>query len=236
MSRHSHAGHLCVALDVDTLSEATALATALVGKAGVLKIGLELFCGHGPSAVLAVAAAAPGTALFLDLKLHDIPHTVQRAVAQVRRLGVAWLTIHAAGGNAMMRAAVEAAAEDVNIIAVTMLTALSNEDVAAVGFAQDAGNSALQLAALARDAGVGALVCSPLEISKLRPLGLTMVTPGIRASHAGDDQQRTATAAQAFAAGSDLLVVGRPITRAVDPVLAADSLLAELKAAGPPRR
>jgi orotidine-5'-phosphate decarboxylase len=235
MIAHSHANHLCVALDVER-ARAIELARLLSGRAGVLKIGLELFCGHGPAVVRDIAAAAPHAQLFLDLKLHDIPHTVQRAVVQVRGLGVTWLTVHGAGGPSMLRAAVDAAGDQVNIIAVTVLTALSDDDLHAVGFADAAGPSALRLAGVAKAAGVGAVVCSPLELSSLGRLGLTMVTPGIRAGNSDDDQQRTSSAAQAFAAGSDVLVVGRPITQAADPVVAAELLLTQLQAVGPQRR
>jgi orotidine-5'-phosphate decarboxylase len=225
---------LCVALDVPTVAEAYALASQLNGVAGVLKVGLELFCAQGPSVVAAVKAAAPASDIFLDLKLHDIPHTVARATTSVRGLGVRFLTIHASGGSSMMRAAVEAAGDDVTIVAVTMLTALSNDDVRAVGFADDAGATASRLAVLAQHSGVRALVCSPLELSAIRGVvgrDMHIITPGIRAHDApADDQQRTATPADAMRMGSNMLVVGRPITRATDVRASAVSFLAAMSA------
>jgi len=219
---------LIVALDVASLDEAVMLAARLEGHVGWFKVGLELFVAHGPAAVAAVAAHGP---VFLDLKLHDIPTTVARAVTSAARLDVGLLTIHTGGGSAMMRAAREAAGDAVRLLGVTVLTSTSDEELSELG-SDPASAQVPRLAALARDAGIDGLVCAPTDLASVRavvgPASL-LVTPGIRATpSANDDHARALSASQAIAAGADLLVVGRPITRAEDPVAAATAIVASL--------
>jgi len=219
---------LIVALDVPTLDDAVTLASRLEGHVGWFKVGLELFVAHGPAAVAAIAAHGP---VFLDLKLHDIPTTVARAVASAVRLDVGLLTIHASGGSAMMRAAREAAGDAVRLLGVTVLTSTSDAELTDLG-SDPASMQVPRLAALARDAGIDGLVCAPTDLASVRAAtgpGTLLVTPGIRATPtAVDDHARALSAAQAVSAGADLLVVGRPITRAEDPVAAAAELVASL--------
>lgn len=226
---------LILAADVP---DAQALSTALHGmpkQLRWLKIGLELFCAEGPS-ILAVAAAAERQ-IFLDLKLHDIPRTVERAVAAAARHHVRLLTIHAGGGRAMVQAAVQAARQfgqhAPKIIAVTVLTSLNDQDLQDAGVSRTASHQVTGLADLALAAGADGLVCSPREVAALRARfgsGPLLVVPGIRA--AGDDagdQKRTATAAEAASAGASYLVVGRPILEAADPHAAALRMLGEIR-------
>jgi orotidine-5'-phosphate decarboxylase len=219
---------LIVALDVATLDEAVALAARLEGHVGWFKVGLELFVAHGPAAVAAIAAHGP---VFLDLKLHDIPTTVARAISSAVRLDVGLLTIHAGGGTAMMRAAREAAGDAVRLLAVTVLTSTSDAELHELG-CDPASAQVPRLAALARAAGMDGLVCAPTDLGSVRSVSgpdLLLVTPGIRASaSATDDHARALSAPQAVAAGADLLVVGRPITRADDAIAAADAIVASL--------
>ncbi len=222
---------IVVALDLATLDEARELAAALAGEVGWLKVGLELFAAHGPDAVRAVADHAP---IFLDLKLHDIPTTVERAAARVADLGVGLLTVHASGGPVMVASAVRGLGAAGEILAVTVLTSMRDEDLAATG--QPA--AAAQVPALARlavDAGAPGLVCAPTDLAAVRDAvgpDVRLVTPGVRPVGASaDDQARVATPAGAVADGADLLVIGRPITRADDPVAAARAIAAELATA-----
>ena len=229
---------IAVALDVPTLDEAVELAAVLQGEVAVCKVGLELFGAHGPDAVRQVAEQAP---VFLDLKLHDIPTTVRRAAQVLGGLGVAMLTVHAAGAADMVAAAVEglAAGHDEAgldgpapiVLGVTVLTSMSDDDLASIG-APAAGEQVPALAALAVDAGAQGLVCAPRDLAVVRAAvgpDVTLVTPGVRPADSGDDDHaRAATPAEAIAAGADLLVVGRPITRAEDPVRAARAIAAEL--------
>ena len=229
---------IIVALDVPELSEAVELARRLQDEVGYFKVGLELFAAHGPEAVAAIGKFGD---VFLDVKLHDIPTTVERAARQLGRLGVALITVHALGGKDMIAAAVEGSAEGAKgrtgphprILAVTVLTSLSDDDLAAVGL-PPAEDAVIELGSTAVNAGAPGLVCAPRDVSRLRqevggdPL---LVTPGIRPADSGhDDHARAATPAEAISAGADLLVVGRPITRAPDPVAAARSILAEVSA------
>ena len=199
-------------------------------RVGVLKVGLEAFVRWGPPAVEEARRAA--RQLFLDLKLHDIPNTVAGAVAAARELGVDYLTVHAAGGAAMLAAAAEAAAGRVTVLAVTVLTHLDAAELARLDLPGDAATRAARWARLAREAGCGGAVCSPREVAALRarePRPFALVTPGIRpAGAAAGDQRRVATPREALAAGADLLVVGRPLTRAADPAAALAALAAEL--------
>ena len=223
------------AVDRPDLEGTLALARALAPHVGGIKLGLEFFTAQGPRGVEAVAAL--GLPVFLDLKLHDIPNTVAGAVRQVARLGVAMLTLHASGGRAMLEAAAEAAAAATTppwLLGVTVLTSLDAADLAAIGMAADPAGQALRLARLAVAAGLDGLVCSPHEIAELRRAlgaGPKIVVPGIRAEAGGDDQKRTMAPADALAAGADILVIGRPITRATAPADAAAALVRQLRPA-----
>jgi orotidine-5'-phosphate decarboxylase len=219
---------IAVALDVATLDEARALARRLEGQVGWFKVGLELFVAHGPSAVSAIAAHGP---VFLDLKLHDIPTTVARAVASAARLDVGLLTIHTSGGTAMMCAAREAAGDALRLLGVTVLTSTSDAELAALGLGP-AERQVPRLASLATDAGIDGLVCAPTDLASVRAAvgeRALLVTPGIRAVEAtSDDHARSLSAPEAIAAGADLLVVGRPITRAPDPVEAVERIVGSM--------
>ena len=223
---------LCFALDVADVDSAIALVDELQGHVGVFKIGLELFIVGGPDLVRTVRAR--GVDVFLDLKLHDIAATVGAAVARAVALDVRFLTIHASGGPAMLRAAAAAAAGSLTtLLAVTALTSLSDDDLAAAGYAENAITLVPRLARLAKDAGIGGIVCSPLEVEAVGRAapGLLKVTPGIRgANDASNDQVRTMSASDAIRAGADLLVVGRPIRTAVDRTAAADAFVKEIAA------
>jgi orotidine-5'-phosphate decarboxylase len=239
---------LAVALDAPDGPTALRWAVAVAPHVAVLKVGLELFYREGPglihtlrdAGVLTVSddplrAAGPGRSvapeLFLDLKLHDIPATVAGGVRSVARLNPRFLTVHAAGGPAMVRAAVDAAGSaepGLRIAAVTVLTSLGEADLAAVGLAGPASDAVRRLAVLAVSAGAQALVCSPQEVRTVRAevgSDVTLITPGIRPpGSARVDQVRVATPAEAVEAGADLLVVGRPVTAAADPAAAAAAL------------
>lgn len=223
---------LIVALDSPDLSESVLLAGKLSGRVSAFKVGLTLFNRHGPEAVRRIGEHGP---VFCDLKLHDIPHQVGLAAAELVRLGVWMFTIHASGGSAMVAAASSAANGSPApplVAAVTVLTSLSKDDLSAVGFQSDPQEQVGRLARLAVASGATALVCSANEVRMLREqLGaeIVLVTPGIRpaGSDAGD-QARIMTPAGAVAAGSSYIVVGRPITGAPDPIRAAEGVLAEL--------
>jgi orotidine-5'-phosphate decarboxylase len=226
---------LVFALDYPTLEAARDGARAVRGHVGAVKVGLELYVAHGPAALaLGDEAEAP---VFLDLKLHDIPETVARAVASACRAGrdVRWLTVHASGGAAMLRAAVERASAPLRIVAITVLTSLDAADLETLGVVSPPDAQVRRLARLAFDAGVRAFVCSPAEAAALRgELGAEaeIITPGVRPAGADrGDQKRVATAAEAVRAGADLVVVGRPIRDAADPARAADDLVRELAGA-----
>jgi orotidine-5'-phosphate decarboxylase len=224
---------IIVALDVPSLDEAVSLAERLQGEVGTFKVGLELFGGHGPEAVERIGEFGP---VFLDLKLHDIPTTVERAARRLARLGVAMLTIHATGGPTMVASAVEGFVDgggaDDAILAVTVLTSMSDEELASVNL-PPAESQVAALAGMAVDAGAPGLVCAPRDLSRVRSVvgdGVSLVTPGVRPAGGGDDDHaRAATPAQAMRDGATHLVVGRPITRADDPAAAARSILASLR-------
>jgi orotidine-5'-phosphate decarboxylase len=211
------------ALDYPSLDEARRGAVAVRDVVGMLKVGLELFVECGPAA--ATLGSDAGRPVFLDLKLHDIPETVERAVARVCALGVRLLTVHAAGGPTMLARAAERAKREgtgLEIVAVTVLTSLDASDLARVGLSGSVADAARRLARLAFDAGVRTFVCSPHEVRAMRAeLGpeAKLVTPGIRpaSNEQGDDQKRIATPASAIRDGADWLVVGRPIRDAADP-------------------
>jgi orotidine-5'-phosphate decarboxylase len=230
VSPHAARAPIAVALDAPDLETAARWAQAVTPYVSTVKVGLELFCRYGPD-VVAVVRGGSGVGLFLDLKLHDIPATVAGAARSVARLRPRYLTVHAAGGPAMVRAAVEAA-PDVSIAAVTVLTSLDETDLAGIGLAGSSLDAARRLAVLAVAAGARALVCSPREVAAIRAevgSDVTLITPGVRpAGSATQDQRRVATPEQALADGADLLVVGRPVTGAADPGAAAASLAAAL--------
>jgi orotidine-5'-phosphate decarboxylase len=212
------ANPLIFALDVSTLDEARAWVERLRGHVGMFKVGLQLFTAHGPEAVRAVTSA--GGRVFLDLKLHDIPATVEGAARSLRALDLAMLTVHAQGGKAMLEAAVAGAGDDVCVLGVTRLTSLP----ASIGEVAEA-------ARCAREAGCGGVVCAGSEASAVREAvgpELAIVCPGVRPS-GGDaaDQVRVTTPAEAVRSGADHLVIGRPIRDHADPVAAADALAAE---------
>lgn len=228
---------LIVALDVDNRQEAVEKVKQIGDSVGFYKIGLELFTAEGPDVVKQVKDL--GKRIFLDLKFHDIPRTVERAVKSGAKLGVDLMTIHSVGGKAMIRAAADAAAEfgsqGPKILAVTVLTSLDQQDLADVGIC--GRTPAQQVAALAQFAvenGANGLVCSPKEVGALsRALkqGTLFVTPGVRpAGSAVGDQKRVATPADAVRDGATHLVVGRPILAAEDPVAAARAIRAEMGA------
>ena len=219
---------LIVALDTTDLTRAQAWAAATAPHVGRFKLGLEFFLANGAAGIRAIA----GRPVFLDLKLHDIPNTVAGGVRAVLDLRPAMLTIHAAGGAAMIEAARQAAetagAERPMILAVTVLTSLDAAALAATGVAASPADQVLRLARLALSAGADALVCSPLEVAMLRDAlgaGVKLIVPGIRpAGAAAGDQARTMTPAEAVAAGASWIVVGRPITGAADPAAAAAAI------------
>lgn len=229
---------LIVALDVNSRAEAVERVKAIGDPVGFYKIGLELFTAEGPDVVKAVRDL--GKRIFLDLKLHDIPRTVERAVKSGARLGVDLMTIHSVGGRAMIRAAADAAAEfganGPKILAVTVLTSLDQTDLQDVGIV--GRTPAEQVQAMAKFAtanGAHGLVCSPKEVgvlSQALPAGTLFVTPGVRpAGAAVGDQKRVATPADAVRDGATHLVVGRPVLAAVDPAAAARAIRAEMTTA-----
>ena len=228
---------LIVALDVSSVDEAEAVVTRLGPAVNFYKIGLELFSATGPDVVARVKAQ--GKRVFLDLKLHDIPRTVERAVKSCAGLGVDLLTIHSSGGRAMIHAAAEAAAAcgaaAPRIVAVTCLTSLDQKDLTDLGIGRAMAEQVAALGSLALGSGANGIVCSPQEVAAMRKLlgpAALLVTPGVRPTGAAvGDQKRVATPAQAVRDGSTHLVVGRPILEAADPRAAATAISAEMGAA-----
>jgi orotidine-5'-phosphate decarboxylase len=225
------ASRLIVALDFPSRSEALALVDRLDGAVRWLKVGLELFLAEGRPLVEEIQRR--GYSVFLDLKLHDIPNTVASAVRVASQLGVGMLTVHAAGGQEMLAAAVEAAATTGPLVlAVTVLTSMDDAQLEGTGVGRGAGPQVTLLASLAKESGILGLVCSPNEVAGLRDeLGgeMLLVTPGIRPRGSdAADQKRTATPGAAITDGASYLVVGRPITRAADPLAAARQILSEM--------
>jgi orotidine-5'-phosphate decarboxylase len=242
---------LIVALDLPSTDAAMNLVDRLQGTCRWFKVGMELYYAAGNSVIDRLRER--NFEVFLDLKLHDIPNTVAEAVRSVAGVGASLLTIHAGGGEAMMRAAAQAASAPgaPELLAVTVLTSLDDAGLSAVGVtcATGAGvaSQVLRLARLARASGIAGLVCSAEEVAAIRELmgpGARLVVPGIRPAHAtgsgapeseseskSDDQRRIATPAEAIARGASMLVVGRPITRAANPAEAAVAILAEIKSA-----
>ena len=220
---------ICAALDVPDPAAAGRLAAKLAGHVGLFKVGLELFVGHGPAAVEELQKH--GLPIFLDLKLHDIPQTVESAARAAAALGVDYLTVHASGGAEMIRAARRALPRSTKLLGVTALTSLGPEDLEAVGLPRDA---VPRLAKLAIASGADGVVCSPQEVADLRAAlgpGPLLVVPGIRPSGAAaGDQRRTGTPAEAVRAGASILVIGRPLRDAPDPAAAADAISREIAA------
>ena len=233
-SQMPNAPELIVALDVQDMTEVRRVVTTLGDQVSFYKVGLELFIADGLSALAYLEGE--GKRVFLDLKLHDIPQTVARAVKSCTRHGADLLTVHAGGGREMLRAAAEACAElgktRPRIVAVTTLTSLNQNDIEEMGVRQPLHDHTLALGALAVSCGIDGLVCSVWEASDFRttlgPKPL-LVTPGIRlAGGAVADQKRVATPAAATRAGASFLVVGRPILNAPDPAAAAKKILEEM--------
>ena len=229
---------IIAALDVPTADQALNLARELASVVGAFKIGSELFTSAGPDIVRKIRAT--GAAVFLDLKFHDIPNTVAKAIASATRLDVQMLTIHTSGGVETMRAAEKSAQETAKqsglqcplVLGVTVLTSSNDATLAEVGCEANTEKQVLRLAQLAVKAGLRGLVCSPLEISALRkilPPQIQLVTPGIRTgAEKADDQKRTLTPKEALQAGANWLVIGRPIYAAENPRAVAEKILATL--------
>jgi orotidine-5'-phosphate decarboxylase len=229
---------IIVALDVPSAGQALKLAEQVAPAAGAFKIGKELFVAAGPDIVRRVRAT--GACVFLDLKFHDIPNTVARAVAAAARLDVQMLTLHASGGGEMMRAAEKAAQETAKtlgrpaplVLGVTVLTSSTDATLAEINVKADMKTQVAHLAQLAVNSGLRGLVCSPLEIAVLRrilPPDIQLVTPGIRTgAEKADDQKRTLTPREAMQAGASWLVIGRPICAAENPRAAAEKILESL--------
>lgn len=218
-----------VAIDTADLRRAGKLAAAVAPHVGGLKLGLQFFAAHGPDGVRRLGEH--GLPLFLDLKFHDIPNTVSRAVQSVRELAPAVLTVHAAGGREMMKRAKRLASPGTKVVAVTVLTSLSERNIGEIGMTGGVAAQAQRLAALARSAGLDGIVCSGLEVEAIRAAwpGGYLVVPGLRpAGSERDDQKRAVTPAAALAAGASMLVIGRPITAAKDPAAAAAAIAESL--------
>jgi orotidine-5'-phosphate decarboxylase len=217
-----------VALDFPELAPARAMAIRLADHVAGFKIGLELLCGVGPSAIEQVVEV--GRPVFADAKLHDIPNTVGRASARIAAAGARWVSVHASGGADMMEAAVSGMGGS-GVLAVTVLTSLDDRALAAIGIDTPVAGQVVRLARLADSAGVEGAVCSPAEAKQIksdRP-GLILFTPGVRPEgSAPHDQRRVATPMEAMSAGADYLVVGRPITRAPDPVAATREIASSM--------
>jgi len=224
-----------LALDIPRLDSAIALAQKVRHHVGGLKLGLEFFCAHGHHGVHEIAKV--GLPIFLDLKLHDIPNTVAAAMQAIHVLEPAIVTVHAAGGRAMMEDAKAAASEHTKVVAVTVLTSLDDGDMARMGVSGSAHDQALRLADLAQEAGLDGIVCSGHEVGAVHKRWKNgyLIVPGLREAQlvsAGQpsmgDQKRVVTARAARDAGASVLVIGRPISRAEDPALAARAIEATL--------
>jgi orotidine-5'-phosphate decarboxylase len=236
MNKRAPLDYIIFPLDVPSEADAERYIDLLAGRVGMFKVGLELFIQAGPSVVRRIVDA--GGNVFLDLKLHDIPATVGRSMARVADLGVSLATVHCGESLRMLEAAVTGAAGKVAVLGVTVLTSVTTKDLRSAGFrdelAADMEAMVLKRAGMARLAGCAGVVCSPLEVERIKKKhgsGFLAVTPGVRPSWevvAGDDQQRVATPASAVAAGADYLVIGRPIRDAADPVAAAAKIADEI--------
>lgn len=228
---------LIVALDLPSVAEADALAERLAGHVGLFKVGSQLFSAGGIEVVRRLVAR--GERVFLDLKYHDIPNTVAGAVAAAGGLGVSLVDVHALGGSAMIAAAVKAKADPgLRLLAITILTSHDAATLAELGLAGPVPEAVVRLARMAQQAGADGVVASPHEVTLIREAcgaQFLIVTPGIRPLGASlGDQARAATPATAIAAGSDYIVVGRPILEASDPAAAADAITAEIAQTGTP--
>jgi orotidine-5'-phosphate decarboxylase len=225
---------IIVALDVDTRKQALSLVKTLKGRVGLFKIGSQLFTAEGPDLVREVVGQ--GERVFLDLKYHDIPNTVAKAVEAAGSLGVSMLTLHTHGGSKMMKAAVESAKDSTAgpmiLLGVTVLTSLGPEDLNEVGIGSAVTEQVLRLGLLGKKAGLNGLVASPQEAASLRQsLGpdILLIIPGIRPAGSDlNDQTRIATPASAMTSGADYLVVGRPITAVPDPLVGLNRIVEEL--------
>ena len=224
---------IIIALDVDSPDEGLGLVRRLRGRVGLFKVGSQLFTAAGPPVVAGILQM--GERVFLDLKFHDIPNTAAKAARAARAMGVSMITVHAGGGSAMLKAVMETLQSPPTepkrplVLAVTVLTSLTSSDLERLGISGSPADQVLRLAGLAIESGVDGLVASPAEVARLRrnfgpdPL---LVTPGIRPAGAAlDDQARAATPREAVRAGSDLLVIGRPVTAAPDPLLSLNRII-----------
>jgi orotidine-5'-phosphate decarboxylase len=230
---------IIVALDVPNVEAALKLAEVLTPVTGAFKVGSELFTSAGPEMVRRLRGM--GAQIFLDLKFHDIPNTVARAVAAAVHLDVQMLTVHTLGGSEMLEAAERAAQETASqlrrpppiVLGVTVLTSMDGNALGEVGLDSDANRQVRRLAQIATQAGLRGLVCSPREVAEVRqivPASAQLVTPGIRVTAvATDDQKRTLSPREALALGANWLVIGRPICAAEDPRAAAEGILASLE-------
>lgn len=218
-----------LAIDLPQIDAAKALAEKVKGHVGGLKLGLEFFCAHGHHGVHELAHV--NLPIFLDLKLHDIPNTVAGAMQSIHVLEPAIVTVHASGGRAMMEDAKAAAGEHTKVVAVTMLTSLDESDLAKTGVAGSAHDQVMRLAELAHTAGLDGIVCSGQEVGAVHKQWKEgyFVVPGLRpGGKASGDQKRVVTPRQARDDGASVLVIGRPISRAADPVMAAREIEATL--------
>jgi orotidine-5'-phosphate decarboxylase len=227
---------VCLALDVSTRKEAMDLVRPLHDLTGTFKVGMQLFTAEGPSLVREIIEA--GGKVFLDLKFHDIPNTVKSAVVEAARLGVSMMTIHTAGGAAMMQAVASELSHQFSgprpiVVGVTVLTSLDETALEEIGVTSGMDAQVLRMAKLAESSGLDGVVCSPREIQMIRGAvgrDFKIVTPGIRSpGQSADDQQRTATAREAIASGADYIVVGRAVTNAVNPRSTLEALLKDLR-------
>ncbi|MGE0085455.1 MAG: orotidine-5'-phosphate decarboxylase [Desulfococcaceae bacterium] len=226
-------------LDVPSVPEAAELIRLLSAEVGMFKVGLELFIEAGPEIVRSILSTASAK-VFLDLKLHDIPATVSRAMSRIADLGVSFATVHCGESMAMLRAAVEGSREKTRVLGVTVLTSVSADDIRNAGFreeyASDLSALVMKRAAAARESGCSGIVCSGQEVKRVKErfgTSFVAVTPGIRPAwdiSSTDDQKRIVTPAQAIQNGADYLVIGRPIRDAADPKTAAQSIAAEISA------
>jgi orotidine-5'-phosphate decarboxylase len=240
--RASMRERLIVALDVDNLTQASALVRSLAGEVGMYKIGKQLFTHAGPQAVRLIQEL--GGEIFLDLKFHDIPNTVAKAAGEATRLGVKMFNVHASGSLEMMRQTVKEVQRVCRqekrrrpiMLAVTVLTSLNQDDLKRVGVNQKVAAQVVRLALLTKEAGMDGVVASPHEVADIREAcgrRFVIVTPGIRPAEANrNDQQRVMTPAEAVSAGVDYIVVGRPIIEAKDPIAAARAIVADMEQAG----
>jgi orotidine-5'-phosphate decarboxylase len=223
---------ICLVLDVSTRKQAMDLVRPLHDLTGLFKVGMQLFTAEGPPLVREILET--GGKVFLDLKFHDIPNTVKNAAVEAARLGVSMMTIHPAGGAAMMQAVAKELREKFGdakptVVGVTVLTSLDDKALAEIGINAGMDTQVLRMAKLAESSGLDGVVCSPREIQMIRGAvgrGFKIVTPGIRLpGQSADDQQRTATPREAIAAGADYIVVGRAVTNAPNPREALQELL-----------